>query len=121
MRSLGPTGPAITLAFIVALVGCGSESNQRVQTATVYSCDNPKVAPEGAAGCFPPGDPKHMTIALRSQPASGSVTRIDDPGSGVSVTVIDQREKLGTLWYEVQAGRRVGWIAEHLVVLDRNG
>ncbi len=70
MRFLGRT--AVVLAPVVAFVlsACGDRGGQNARSATVYSCDNTIVTPDGAAGCFPPDDPKYMTIALRSQPAT---------------------------------------------------
>ena len=119
MRFLGRT--AVVLAPVVAFVlsACGDRGGQNARSATVYSCDNTIVTPDGAAGCFPPDDPKYMTIALRSQPATGSATRFADAGNGVSVTVLKQQEIFGTTWYEVNADGKVGWVAEHLVVFEQ--
>lgn len=123
---------------VVMMVGCdrsagGNNSQQQSavthtpaqakaakHTATIYSYDNPKVKPAETIGAFPPNDPRYMTIALQSQPGakSGSVTRFPDPGKGVQAKVLQQQEWLGNIWYEVEAQGHIGWIAEHLIILE---
>lgn len=80
------------------------------------SCDNPMAGVN--APCFPPNDPKHMTIGLYGEPSRGVArTRIKDPGDGVPVRVLERRQVHGDEWLKVETldGGHTGWIGAHLV------
>ena len=126
----------LAMCCLLAMVGCDQSANENnpqssvvnaeaqanatKETATLYSFDNPEIKSESLIGAFPPNDPRYMTIALRSQPGamSGNIVRFPDPGEGVRAKVLSQQEWLGNIWYEVEAQGHVGWIAEHLIILD---
>lgn len=105
-----------SLIFGLALA-CGGEQAESTRSAMVFACDNPKL---GDSPCFSSDDPKFMQIALRSAAGSmsGSTVRIDDPGSGLHAMVLEEREKFGNTWYKLDVSGQIGWVAEHLVVLE---
>ena len=79
------------------------------RTARIYSCDNPTI---GGGRCFSPGDPKHMTVALRVKPGGEVVKRFKEDGEGVEAEILGEASgPIGNTWYRVRASQGTGYIA----------
>ena len=97
----------------------GEPCGGTAQTATVYACDNDRVARRGSATCFEPSDDRYMTVSLLGRPGGDSVGRKKDPGEGLSAEVKDTQQFLGSRWYLVEVeGLGEGWVADVYVKLD---
>lgn len=106
-------------SFGLATCGGQEASDRRVagqqqqRSVTLYSCDNTQVL--GGRPCFPPGDPKRMTIGLYDQPAGTAIVRLRETGEGLPATVKSSRYEIGYRWYQVQCQGHTGWINEAFV------
>ncbi len=117
----------LCLALVVACAPASVAPPQHVdkkpqRTGRMFACDNYEglgATPEQI--CFPPHDPKFMTIGLYPGLSRGTPQRIKDPGNGIRIVILKESANVvGDSWYRVESidGRHRGWIGAHMVRLD---